>query len=302
MRNSRYRSSEIKAGIWIFISLVIFTGFMVSITGSRFWKEMDHYRVRLKYVGGLEIGSPVRMGGFLVGKISDVKFLPAAESGLELTLEVRKGLPIKENTVAYLSFISITSEQHLELEQNPEPAPLLSPGDLIPSKELTTMDDVMEQIGYVGDTLRVILSRVHLLLKPENIARVDSIIAGIIGLIQENSSEVTALLASARRSMEEIDTLINSLDHIVDVNDTLLTRLLAQTREAVDQATATMAGIHTTAENVDHLVLSNAGNLMRILDNLSRVTENLKEFSNTIKDNPFLLIRAISRKKRKLKQ
>ena len=203
-RNARYRSSEIKAGIWIIIAGVIFTTFVVLITGSRFWEEMDYYRARLNYVGGLEVGSPVRMSGLLVGKITGLEILGAQESGLELTIQVAKGLSIKANTVAYLSFISITSEQHLELEMSPEPAPLLTPGDLIPSKELTTMDEVMEHVGFVGDTLQVILGRVSRLLNPTNLARVDSIVMEVNNLLKQSSPDLAVTLARLREAAESL--------------------------------------------------------------------------------------------------
>jgi phospholipid/cholesterol/gamma-HCH transport system substrate-binding protein len=299
-RQSRYRASEIKAGIWIFLSLVIFAVFMFSITGSKFWKKTDHYRVRLKYVGGLEVGSPVRMGGLLVGKVGEVKILPSPESGMELTLEVNKGLPVKENTSAYLSFISITSEQHLELEQSPEPAPLLSPGDLIPSKELTTMDDIMEQIGYIGDTLRVILNQVHNLLKPANVAQIDSILAGINSIIQESEPDIAGLIRDSRRTVASLDTLIYNISALVEEGDTLLVNVLADTRQALQQATAALAQIDSTVENVDRVVADNSSNLSRFLDNLNQTSQNLKVLTSQVKDNPFLLIRAFPKQERKL--
>ena len=299
-RKSRYRASEIKAGIWIFIALIVFAAFIIAVTGSKFWKEMDYYRVRLNYVGGLEVGSPVRMGGMLVGKVGSLKFLQEGKNFIELTLEVKKGLKIKESTTAYLSSISITSEQHLELEQSQEPAPLLSPGNLIPSKELTTMDEVMEHVGVVGDTLQMILSRVNQLLKPENVARIDSIISGVAALIQEGSEDFTTLLASANRTVGTLDTLLHSIDGMVAGKDSLIDYVLLDTRETMAQAITTMAEIDSTVEDVDQLLQNNAGSLMRILDNLNHVSENLKELSKTVKDNPFLLIRAIPRKERRM--
>ena len=299
-RKSRYRASEIKAGIWISIALIIFATFVVSITGSKFWKEMDYYRVQINYAGGLEVGSPVRMGGVLMGKVSSLEFLQEGENFIELTLEVKKGLKIKENTTAYLSSISITSEQHLELEQSSQPAPLLSPGDLIASKELTTMDQVMEHVGVVGDTLQVLLSRVNHLLKPENIARIDSIVIGVNSIIREGSEDFTALLASAHHTVGTLDSLLQNIDSMVASKDSLVDYVLLDTRRAMDQAIVTMAEIDSTVEDVDLLLKNNAGSLTKIFDNLNRVTENLKELSNTIKDNPFLMFRAIPRQERKI--
>ena len=299
-RKSRYRTSEIKAGIWIFISLVIFTAFIVAVTGSKFWKDLDYYRVQLNYAGGLEVGSPVRMGGVLVGKVSKLEFLMEEENFIELTLEVNKGLKVKQNTTAFLSSISITSEQHLELEQSMKPAPLLSPGDLIASKELTTMDQVMENVGVVGDTLKVLLSRVNRLLEPENVARIDSIILGVNSIIREGSEDFTALLASANHTVGTLDSMLINIDSMVAGKDSLIDYVLLDTRETMAQAIATMAEIDSTVQDMDQLLQNNAGSLVRIFDNLSHVSENLKELSNTVKENPFLLIRAIPRQERRM--
>lgn len=301
-RGSRYRASEIKAGIWIFISLILFSAFVFAVTGSRFWEEKDYYRVRLDYVGGLEVGSPVRMAGVLVGKVDKLEFIEGQDKLIELTIEVDKNLRVRENTVAYLSFISITSEQHLELEQSLTPAPPLEPGDLIPSKELTTMDDVMETIGFVGDTLRVILSQVHAVLKPANIAKFDSIITGINTFIQGGPGQLEDILNTAGHTLVSIDSLVSNLDRVVTASDTLVNQVLLETRGTVVRARRTMAEIDSVMGTVNHVVLDNATDLSRLIDNLNQTSENLKELSGIVKDNPFLLIRAIPREQRRLEK
>ena len=301
-RKSRYRKSEIKAGVWIFFSLIIFAIFVISVSGSRFWEKLDHYRVRLNYVGGLEVGSPVRMGGVLVGKVVKQEFLSDSDNLVEMTIEVKPGLQLKSNSVAYLSFISITSEQHLEVEPSLKPAPLLAPGDLIQSKELTTMDEVMEHVGFVGDTLQVILRKVNELLKPQNLARIDSIIIGVNGIIRDGSADFAALLGEARNTVANLDTMLNNINTMVAGSDTLVNQALNDLHITLQQVNLTLSGIDSTVENVDWLVQNNAGSLRRMLDNMNRTSENLKELSNTVKENPFLLIRAVARKERKLER
>ncbi|MEA2062204.1 MAG: MlaD family protein [Gemmatimonadota bacterium] len=299
-RKSRYRKAEVKAGAWILIAGLIGAAFLVAVTGERFWVKLDHYRVRLQYVGGLEVGSPVRMGGLLVGKVSDMQFLGGDQGGLELTLTVDEGLPLKANTVAYLSFISITSEQHLELETSPEPAPLLESGDLVPSKELTTMDQVMEHVGGLGDSLAVILGRVNMLLNPDNLTQVDSIIRGVNHMIQRSSEDMAATFAGARKVTGTLDTLLHDIDNLVKKSDPRVLALLEEASRMLGDARATLAGMDTSLANMDRFMLGNAGEIRLLLDNLSQTSQNLKELSQAVKDNPFLLIRAIPRQERVL--
>jgi phospholipid/cholesterol/gamma-HCH transport system substrate-binding protein len=301
-RNSRYRSAEIKAGLWIFISMLILTAFVVGITGAKFWKEMDHYRVRLDYIGGLEVGSLVRMGGLVVGKISGIEILAGDRGGLELTLEVREGLPVKENTVAYLAFLSITSEQHLELESGKGPAPLLAPGDTIRTRESVDISDVQEKMIMIGDTLQALLGNVDKIFSPINIARIDSIIAQVNCTLLETSPKVGTILVNVNHATASLDSLLREVAQFMSGADTSITSVLSNTRQMMDEAKGAMADIDTTVNNVDLMVTGNSAKMTEVLNNLYQISVNLKDLSSTIRDNPFLLIRAIPKKERKLEK
>ena len=300
-RNARYRSAEIKAGIWIFISLIIFGTFIVSVSGARFWSEKDQYRVRLDYIGGLETGSLARMGGKVVGKISDVQIADDESGIIELTIEVDKGLNIKSNTLAYLSFVTITSEHHLELDPSPKPAPLLKPGDLIKSKDLATLDGVMEQANIVSDTLLVIMNRVSKLLSPAMVSRIDSIVTGVNSLVQNASGELTGLLIDARHTVADLDTILNDVNGMLAGSDSLVSKVMSDTRQTIRQANVTLAGIDTTVSGVEKLLNNNASSLSGIINDMEHTSSNLKIMSNQLKDNPFTLIRAMPKPERQLK-
>lgn len=301
-RGARYRPAEIKAGVWIFIAVVVFIAFVIGISGTRFWSEQDYYKTRLEYVGGLEVGSPVRMGGLLVGKVSGIEILPPPASGMVLTLEVRADLPVKANATAYLSFISITSEQHLEIDQGRGAAPLLSPGDFIPSKELTTLDDAMEQIGYVSDTLRVILSNVNALLKPSNLAKVDSIISGVNAIVGQAGPEVMDLILSLRGAAAGADSLLDNVNRMLAGGGSQMDTVLLSLRRTLEEASLALNQASATMGSVDRVVLDNAGELEAILGNLRQATRNIEQLTSTVRENPFLLIRAIPKEQRKLEK
>ncbi len=300
-RNARYRSSEIKAGIWILISALILAAFLVGISGAKFWKPVDSYRVHLSYIGGLEAGSPVRMGGMLVGKISAVKILSDGNL-LELTVEVPQGLPVKASTRAYLSFVSITSEQHLELNPGSGSAELLSPGDLIRSKEMLEMSDVLEKFDMVGDTVQAILHSVHKLLSPQNTARIDSIIEQTNSVLRTVNPRISEVLDNLNGATASMDSLLRNINQFVDGADTSFQRLAQSAQGLIAQAGTTLARIDTTAQGANALLEINSGHLTEALENIRQASYDLHLLSDAVKDNPFLLIRAIPKKERKLKE
>ncbi|MCE5271991.1 MlaD family protein [bacterium] len=300
-RNARYRSSEIKAGVWILISVLILSAFLVGISGAKFWKPVDHYRVHLSYIGGLETGSPVRMGGMLVGKISDVSLLEGGDA-LELTVEVPQGLPVKAGTTAYLSFVSITSEQHLELNPGAGGAELLTPGDLIQSKEMLELSDVLEKFDTVGDTVQAILHSVHSLLSPQNTARIDSIIEQTNSVLRTVNPRVSEVLTNMNEAAASMDSLLRNISRFVDGADTSFQRLAGSAQVLIAQAGTTLARIDTTAQGANALLTTNSGSLTQALENIRQASYDLHLLSDAVKDNPFLLIRAIPKKERKLQE
>lgn len=298
-RNARYRASEIKAGIWIFISLLILAAFIVGMSGARFWTEMDYYRVRLEYIGGLEVGSPVRLGGMMVGKVSHINLLPNG-SELELTVEVRPGLPVKSNTVAYLSFVSITSAQHLELNPGAEPAPLLSSGDLIASREVIEMSDVLRKFDAASDSVQLILHQVSTLLRPANVARADSILIQANRLFSSAGPRIDEVFEHLSRATVSLDSVLGNVDRFVAGADTSFDGLMRDSRRLISQAGLALAHIDTTARDAGHLMNSNSDKLFEVLENLDQASRNLHLLTSTVRDNPFLLFRAIPRQERKL--
>lgn len=300
-RNSRYRASEIKAGLWILISILVLTGFLVLISGAKFWKQSDNYRVRLQYIGGLEVGSPVRMGGMLVGKISAVDLLPE-DSALELTIEVPKGMPVKSGTNAYLSFVSITSEQHLELNPFHGQAELLSPGDLIPSRETLEMADVLAKFDMVGDSVQMILHNINHLLNPLNLSRIDSIISQTNAIMTTVNPRVKEVLDNLNEATASMDSLLRNINQFVDGADTSFQRLASDARTLVGQAGRTLARIDTTAQGANLILEGNSARMTEALENVEEASYNLRLLSDAVKDNPFLLIRAIPKKERKLQE
>lgn len=300
-RHSRYRVSEIKAGIWIFISLVILAAFIVGMTGARFWTEMDYYRVRLEYIGGLEVGSPVRLGGMMVGKISDIQLLPNG-SELELTVEIRPGLPVKANTVAYLSFVSITSAQHLELNPGTEPAPLLSAGDLIASREVIEMSDVLRKFDAASDSVQLILHQVSTLLRPANVARADSILIQANHLFTAAGPRIEEVFAHLDQATVSLDSMLGNVNRFVAGADSSFHGLVRDSRRLISQAGLALAHIDTAARDAGHLLNSNSDKLLDVLENLDQASRNLRLLTGTVSDNPFLLFRAIPRQERKLRE
>ena len=84
-------------------------------------------------------------------------------------------------------------------------------------------------------------------------AQANEALSHVDSLIEENRQDIHQAILDLRRSLVTVNDLTSRLDQTVDVN----------------------------SENIDEL-----------LDNLRHVSENLKEFTRTIKTRPYTLIRS----------
>src|SRR5512145_1029296 len=120
-----YRSNEIKAGILVVVAFIVFVAFLVAMAKVDWEKKEKTYTARFSYVGGIERGSLVRFGGFLVGTVTDVYIAPNDNTKLEIQLTIDDLTPVRIDSEAFMSSISLMSDFYLEITTGSPTAELL---------------------------------------------------------------------------------------------------------------------------------------------------------------------------------
>lgn len=99
-----------------------------------------------------------------------------------------------------------------------------------------------------------------------------------------------------------MDSLLRNINQFVDGADTSFQRLASDARTLIGQAGLTLARIDTTAQGANLMLDANSARMTEALENVEEASYNLRLLSDAVKDNPFLLIRAIPKKERKLQE
>src|SRR5207237_8571763 len=99
------------------------------------------------------------------------------------------------------------------------------------------------------------------------------------------SSQLQPLLEDFRKTSAEANQALTHIDAMVGENR-------ADVRQAVVELRRTLTNMTDASARSDQTLDVNSGNIDELLDNLRHVTENLKEFTATIKTRPYTLIRA----------
>jgi phospholipid/cholesterol/gamma-HCH transport system substrate-binding protein len=99
------------------------------------------------------------------------------------------------------------------------------------------------------------------------------------------SNKLEPLLQDLRKTSAQAN---KALDHV----DALVGENRADVRQAVVELRQSLATVVDLTSRLDQTLDVNSDNIDEILENLRHVSQNLKEFTNTIKVRPYTLIRS----------
>src|SRR5229473_2655241 len=142
-------------------------------------------------------------------------------------------------------------------------------------------------------------SHVNDLLNVQNRANLSATLANARGMIEENrpalhstlthinsvSEKLEPLLSDFRKTSEEANKAIDHIDSLIGENR-------ADIRQAVAELRRTLTNMTDLTAHLNQTLDVNSENIDELLDNFRHVSENLKEFTNTIKSRPYTLIRS----------
>ncbi len=171
-------------------------------------EEYFTYKVEIKEsVSGLSKDSSVKLNGVDIGRVSQIRIHPQDVQKVELILEIKEDVLIKEDMVAHTQMFGITGLLFIELEGGSNEAKTLVPTEdhipLINSKP-SLLAKLSNNLGGLSEKLEKLLAQSEKLLSDKNIET--------MGTILENTEKLTAkgndVEDKAISSLEEIDVTL----------------------------------------------------------------------------------------------
>src|SRR4051812_15346151 len=148
-------STEKKVGFFFIAGLIVF-GVMLEL-GER-WNPFDknpHYRTYLSGTTGLKSGDSVRLAGVEVGKITEIGL---EREKVRVDFEVKKGTQIREDSVATLRLTNLLGGQFLGITFGTEKSPLLPPGSVVASRDVSNIDAIVDNVGTLTKDAMVFIN------------------------------------------------------------------------------------------------------------------------------------------------
>jgi len=318
------RGDEVKVGVMVMLvgAILIVTVFMM-MRYNPFQPLYDEYRIHLKFAGGLERDSIVRLGGMKRGKVASLRLAPETVAGIEVLIRLQKGTPIRTDSVARLASLTALSENYVEITPGRRDSPLLAPGQVIRSEETPEFSELLAKVNGVSDDARKLIGELAGKLNrlsdsadtllanlkdatgPENrktlasiLKRADGTVTSANDLITRNSPKVDAIAADLQSASAKLPVLMQRVDEATAKMNALLERVDSTVDENRPQLKKDLESLEQTLTDARKLLNdftatleANRNDIDSMVENFRRSSENLQEFTNVIKQQPFNLFR-----------
>ena len=307
------KSEQAMVGLFVLVAAAVLIATVFVLSGA-FAGSASSYRANFSFAGGLEPGATVRYaGGPNVGRVEKLQLDPKDASRIEITFSVKSGLPVKTDSRVKIMSLSPLGENHLEIVPGSDKAALAATGSILPSDSyvdfnaLTTkINDLAPQAQLLLKTLndratelKVTVDRINDLMGDQNRANLAGTLAETRGMITENRAPVKATVQHLNSATEKLEPLLQDLrktsaqaNETLSHVDSLIGENRADVRQAVVELRKSLTTITGLTGKLDQTLDVNSENIDELLENLRHVSQNLKEFTNTIKTRPYTLIRS----------
>ena len=300
-------------GLFVLVAGGVLVATVFALTGA-FGGTAATYRAYFPFAGGLEPGATVRYaGGPKVGRVEKLQLDSKDSTRIEITFSVRSGLPVKTDSHVKIMSLSPLGDNHLEIVPGSEKAALATAGMILPSDPYVDFNALTAKINDIApqaqqllktlneraSELQVTLARVNDLLSDSNRANLAATLAETRGMIAENRAPLKSTLQNVNSATQKLEPLLQDLrktsaqaNETLNHVDSLIGENRADVRQAVKDLRASLATVNDLSGRLDQILDVNSDNIDELLENLRHVSQNLKEFTNTIKTRPYTLIRA----------
>ncbi len=267
-------------------------------SGGMYRRAYDVYQIYMsESVSGLNLDAPVKYRGVEVGRVRRLALAPGDVQLVQLTLDIERGTPVKQDTVAVLRVQGLTGIAYVELSGGGPDSPQLEakPGQAYPV--IRSGPSLMVRLDSAITALLTNVNRtsesMSALMDDENRRAFKQTLGELRVLahtLAARSAAIDSSLLNAARAMDNTARLTADLPRLVERVQTSadgFDRMTGEVARAGKEANATLAGARADLREATGDILPEARTLV---SDLREVTGSLKRFSEQVEQNPGILL------------
>jgi phospholipid/cholesterol/gamma-HCH transport system substrate-binding protein len=314
------RREQALVGLFVLIAGAMLIATVFAMSGV-FGRTTRTYHAYFAFAGGVEPGTAVRYaGGPKVGHVDTVRLDSQDSSRIDIMFSVQSDLPIKTDSRVKIMSMSPLGDNHLEILPGSAQATIAPNGSLLNSENYLDFNALVTQINDIAPQAKELLHslndratelketivRVNDILSARNRENLSATLANTRGMIEENRPQVKSTLQQINAVSQKLGPLLENFNKTADeaklaLNhiDSMIGENRADIRQAVLELRRALTNVTEVTARLDQTLDVNSERIDEILVNMQRITENLKDFTTTLKTQPSSLIRGTSSREHK---
>jgi len=157
-------SLEVKVGVFVFISLIIFAAFVLLIGDFRDLSNRYSIKIIFGFVDGVKVGSPVRFAGFDVGEVKDVDMIDPSltnnNTQVQVTATLKGHVRVPKDSQVWVNTLGLLGEKYIEIMPGKDYANVLRNQDTIIGRDPVAMHAIFSSVYSVVDDLKKIADKI----------------------------------------------------------------------------------------------------------------------------------------------
>lgn len=256
-------------GACFMLSLIGFVVFIFWFGESGFFKdEVRIYKSYTKRPLAIKADSLIKYKGINVGRVQNINFKDNNFEEIEITLEIRKDLPIKANSTLRVEQSGILGASFLALIQNEKSTEIAQDGAVL-------------MIG--GDSMSQIMDAI-----PSIAGKVDYLLDSANGVLsEENAKNLTAILLSVNEAAKNINILAQSLSRNTQDIEKIIANV-SKIAQSTEQITNTLnAKVAQGEYDLRSTIAPALGAIEGAMNELNAFAKNGSVFIQNLEQNPY---------------
>ena len=282
----------------IVLSTALIAGVLWLSSGKYYRKSYDTYETYMtESVSGLNVDAPVRYRGVEVGHVQKVALAPDNVEQVQLTLQIDRGTPIKEDTVAVLQTQGLTGIAYVELTGGGRASPPLQarPGERYPviksgpsfilrlESSVTTLIAKLTRASEAFDALMDEDNRRAFGKTLADLQVVAHTLAARSGTIDSSLANASRTMENAARFSEQLPQLAQRIERSADAFDRMADQLARV-------GTSASGAIDSASPDVQRFTSETLPEVRELIGELRELTTSLRRTSSEIERNPSVLL------------
>jgi phospholipid/cholesterol/gamma-HCH transport system substrate-binding protein len=286
-------------GVFVLVlGTALITGVLWLASGGATRRAYDTYQVSMhESVSGLSRDAPVRYRGVEVGRVRRMALSPASVDEVQLTLDIERGTPVKQDTVAVLRVQGLTGIAYVELSGGSRNSPALEARTGEDYPVIRAGPSLMVRMDHAITALLTNLNRtsenVGALTGPDNRQAFKETLADLRVLsrtLAARSAAIDSGLVNASRTLDgtarlaaDLPRLVERMQRSADGFD----RMTAEIARAGERAGGSVEGARSDLREAAAEVLPE---VHLLASELREVAASLRRFSRELEQNPSVLL------------